>query len=370
MKKILIIIFILMLLLPQTALAFEEETLSSYDLSLWEKYYSSLDENTFFNGKNIREMIENIFTGEVDEEYGQIFEKIKTVFILNIKKGIGLFAIMASGVVLSALCQILGTSSMGEAAGFVCFGICAVGASYQLSKIFMLSLQTITSLADFIEILSPIISSALVACGNNILGAAISPILLFFNGSVVEMFRKVILPLSAAGGAIAIVGTLTERIKLENMFKFIKSASKWIIGAVFTVYFAVVSINGLSLGNVDSLALKTAKYAADKTLPIIGGAVSGTMESVLASASALKNAIGTAAVITVFALICAPLLSILSSALVFKLTAALCEPIDAGKAGKLMLGMAEICEYAFASVAAVALMFILTVGIAMVGGGV
>lgn len=55
---------------------------------------------------------------------------------------------------------------------------------------------------------------------------------------------------------------------------------------------------GIGARSSDSVAVKTAKYAIDKGVPIVGGAVSGTVDTRAEGASLIKNSAGLAALVT------------------------------------------------------------------------
>lgn len=155
------------------------------------------------------------------------------------------------------------------------------------------------------------------------------------------------------------------------MHKLIKSAVKWITGAVFTIYFGIVALQGLSMGGADSLALRAAKYTLDKSVPIVGGVASGTLETVIGSAVLIKNAVGAAAMLIVVGVALSPLLQIACAGFACKIVAALCAPLSGdGRITKLLGDLSDVYNNLFAAVTAVALMFIITAGLVMAAGNI
>ena len=191
----------------------------------------------------------------------------------------------------------------------------------------------------------------------------------FLSVTITGFFKSVILPLTVAGGTAVIVGGLTQRMGLAQLHKFIKSAVKWLTGAVSTIYFGIVALQGLSMGGSDSLALRAAKYTLDKSVPIVGGIASGTLETVLGSAVLIKNAVGAAVMLTVVGVAISPLLQIACAGLACKAMAALCAPLGGdGRIPKLLGDLSDVYNNLFAAVTAVALMFIISAGLVMAVG--
>jgi len=83
-------------------------------------------------------------------------------------------------------------------------------------------------------------------------------------------------------------------MRLGRLEAFVKSLLKWLAGAMVGAYIALMSTGGLITGAYDGAIIKGAKYAADSLLPIVGGDIAGTMESIAASAQLVRSAAGIA----------------------------------------------------------------------------
>ena len=163
----------------------------------------------------------------------------------------------------------------------------------------------------------------------------------------------------------AMLSALTGEEKLSKLFKLIKSLIRWLSGAVFTLYFATVGIWCIGARSSDSVAVKTAKYAIDKGVPIVGGAVSGTVDTVLEGASLIKNSAGLAALVTLALVVLSPLASMACNAVCARGTAAVCSALGDARISTLMERVADAINGLFASVLAVAAMFMATCALAL-----
>lgn len=140
------------------------------------------------------------------------------------------------------------------------------------------------------------------------------------------------------------------------------------MGLIFTLYIGITAITGLSISSTNGLSLRTAKFAVEKFVPIIGGAASGTIDTVLFCAQLVKNAAGVTAIIVSIGYAAVPLIELLGTMIVLRASAALCEPIADSRIVSMLKEVAESSKYLFAAMFGIILMFIITVGI-IVGTG-
>lgn len=66
--------------------------------------------------------------------------------------------------------------------------------------------------------------------------------------------------------------------------------------------------------------VKALKYAFDKSVPVVGGVISGTYEGLRAGAIVLKNAAGTVALLLLFLYFTAPGIRMLCSVISMRIT--------------------------------------------------
>ena len=209
----------------------------------------------------------------------------------------------------------------------------------------------------------------IAAAGSVGTSGMLSPLSVFLNTTVVGMFENIIMPLTLSSAAIASVGALTHSTRMAHLLKLIKTVLKWIIGLVFTVYLGMLTVQGIAAYSADSIALKSAKFALDKSVPVVGSVVSGTLSTVMSCAGMIKNAAGISAVLISCAYVLSPLLCIGGATLAFRIGAALCETVADGAIPSLLSSLADVCNYLFAAVVATGIMFMITLGLCIMVGG-
>src|SRR5699024_3694959 len=100
----------------------------------------------------------------------------------------------------------------------------------------------------------------------------------------------------------------------------------YIISIAFTIFIGILTIYGLS-SKIDGISIRTAKFAVDKFVPIVGGFLSDSVDAVIGSMTILKNGIGIVGLIMLVIIILAPLIKLTILLFIYTITGAIIEPI-------------------------------------------
>lgn len=382
MKRIFVfIIFILAVFRPASAYALEDElvdavrsTLGQYDLSAWQESYGSLpvDVRSLWGYESAHELISSYALGEGNLGEG-LLKGLWEAAISAIRQGIGSLGTIIGVALLIGLLDVMlgeGQGNIKEIATFLCYGVCVAALSGVMAAQLSLAAGAVEDICKLLEALSPLLVTLLAAVGATASAGMAQPLFIFLSGTVAKTVQSVLLPAVMSAGVLHIVGGLTGRKQMEHIAATIKSFSKWMIGGITTVFLGSMALRGMSVGGVDSISFRTMKYALDKSLPLVGGVVAGSLDSVRGCTLLIKNAAGVGAVLIALGTVLTPLLRLAGMNLAFRITAALCAQISDERMPKMLNDLADICRYMFACVAAVALMYVLTMGLVMALGGV
>lgn len=328
--------------------------ISTLDIGAWSELWNSLNGQSL--GFTLKELMERFMgTGAMDAE--GIWQRLIAAITGALKQNmLSYLAIIAAAFICAIICIMSAEDGAGGAGALVCT---AIGTSAAAAY------GAMDSLCSCMELIAPVLSAAIAASGEAASSAALSPLAAFLSGTVAGVFKSTVLPLCAGAGVCAMLSALTGEEKLSKLFKLIKSLIRWLSGAVFTLYFATVGIWSIGARSSDSVAVKTAKYAIDKGVPIVGGAVSGTVDTVLEGASLIKNSAGLAALVTLALVVLSPLASMACNAVCARGTAAVCSALGDARISTLMERVADAINGLFASVLAVAAMFMATCALAL-----
>ncbi|MGN0822257.1 MAG: hypothetical protein ACI4NG_00635, partial [Candidatus Gallimonas sp.] len=104
---------------------------------------------------------------------------------------------------------------------------------------------------------------------------------------------------------------------------------------------------------------RAAKYAVSSSVPLVGGFLSSGLDLVLAGSSLIKNALGSFAVLMLFAAVFRPLVLLVVFQLFLRLSAAATEPVG-GKISAFLSHLAGDLGYFIAGILSVAFMYFVT----------
>ena len=210
----------------------------------------------------------------------------------------------------------------------------------------------------------------LVSCGAVTQAAAFQPVLaasVYVLGLLMDRF---ILPVCCFSAILALAGNISERIEIGTLTKLLFSVSKWLLTGLLTLFSAILSLYGFTTKAFNAVAAKGIKFAVSSLVPIVGGILSDTVETVLSGANLLKSAVGTAGIITLFSIVFSPAVKILIMMIMLKAVAAIVEPFSEKRVVNMLLSMSESVKILLSMVVTAALLFIVSIGIILLSSGV
>lgn len=194
--------------------------------------------------------------------------------------------------------------------------------------------QAVVSFSEIMERIVPVASGMLLLMGSFKSSAVMTPLLSVLSGTIAGLIRSLILPMLTASSALALCEAFSE--KTSGIKKLLMSISKGFLAFISAVFLAFGSINGFITSRIDSVSMKTAKFAVDKSIPIVGGMLSDSFETFMACAGLIRNAAGIMSIVILLAVMLGPVLQLLSAVFLLQLAGGLASPFADEKSGKLL----------------------------------
>lgn len=382
---ILIIISLVILILPSVALAEDDDeteqeiedrideglqrALQSVDLgeieSFYNQYYKEL--NSITGGTDFNSFVTMLAKGGAQFSAEDIYSFILSSMFSGVKKSIpAVIEIIVIALIFSIIMHFKpsfgegGVSKAAKTAQFVIIGTIAVSI---LVTAFATGSNAIERMSTFSKDFFPVLLALLTALGGITSAAILSPATVLLTTGVTMLYSKVILPLIIVLTVFTVVNSFSDTIKLDGFCSLIKSVIKWAIGISFTVFFGIVTIQGLMGAKFDGVSVKTAKYTIDKLIPVVGHMFSDTVDILISCTLLIKNAVGIVGIIIIAAIILIPIFSILAHYFLFKLSGAVLEPIADTGISKFAANCADVLMLLFAVVLVSAAMFFIMIAV-------
>ncbi len=323
---------------------------------------------------NIREYIMDIIRGNNKVRVTMIVEGFGKILF---KEVLANWKLLVEIIVLSAICAVLKnlhSAFQDDAVGHMSYNVCYLVIISITIKSFIIAInigrETIDLMVSFMQALMPVLLTMLVAVGGITTSAFFSPVILGAVAFTGTLIKNIIMPLILFSAVLAIVNNLSSKIQIGKMSGLIKQAAGLMLGFILTVFVGVISIQGVTAATIDGVTIRTTKFAVDKFVPIVGSFLSDAIDTVVGCSLLVKNAIGSMGLIFILLLCMVPMIKILALIIIYKLSAALIEPISDDGLVDCLNSMGNSLVFLFAAVVSVAIMFFITIGVIVATGNI
>lgn len=317
----------------------------------------------------IESYIEN---GEGNLSVSTVISAVVSLFFKEVKTVLSLaFSIVVIGIICS-LFKNLQSSFSSEGISQIAFFACYAILIILLSKTFIISLSlakdVIVQIATFMDKVLPVLAALLIASGGLTQAATMDPIILGATILIPKIYLNIIIPLILITFVLQFANNISAEPKLSNLCGLIKKSTVWLQGFIITVFIGVLTIRGITSSTIDAVTLKTTKFTVDNFIPIVGKSLSDAISSVAGYSLIIKNAIGSIGLIVIILIIIYPIIKIVLSSLIFKLSAALLEPITDKRITASIAAAGESLILIMSCVLCVSLMFFVLIAIMISAG--
>ena len=341
-----------------------DNQLSKINIDEVEKYVK--DDNVVEN-VDLKTCIKELVRGETN--LLDLFDKnkIKTAALSEIKTSIKIATSILVLALLSSIIKSLENSFSSKGittvTNYIVFITVVTLTLVSFRDILSLCYTTIENIMGLVNVIIPIMISLLVLVGFPITSTALNPIFIGGIAAINIIFKKFIFMAISIAFAILVVNNLTNNIKLNRLSSFIKQINIVALGAVFTLYLGLVSIQGLYVTSFDKFTVKTAKFAVGNFIPVVGGFVSDSVDILLSSSQLIKNVFGGVGLVILVGICLIPIIKILSVILVYKVCSIAIEPVGEDNISSFLNEVANLMIIILATIIAVTIMFFVTIAI-------
>ncbi len=165
------------------------------------------------------------------------------------------------------------------------------------------------------------------------------------------------MPLLFLSALLIIVSSLSENHKVTHLADLFRSVGMGMLGVFLTIFLGVLSVQGAASAIQDGVAMKTAKFVTGNFIPVVGRTFTDAADTVLSASLLLKNAVGIVGVAIIIFIAIFPAIKIFVIALIYKVVAAVLQPIADGPIITSLNTISKYIVYILACLLAVTLMF-------------
>lgn len=366
-KKILTFVFIIILLISSSGIAFAEE---GYIPDEFDEIEDTIPDDV------ADKIPDGIFSGDTDDfaesvsvltTWEYILDYVFEILGLNLDQALRVFAITVALLVICSLLNMLKDSFNNSALETVISMISSAAIMATIIELSRKPLEDAINLLDYIRIFintaSPTLS-AMYAMGGNISGAIVHNYGLIVFLSILE--NVIILSLELILGicmALALSSAFMQGNNLVGISNAIKKTFTFFLGLIMLIFTTVISTQTLLASKADTISSKTAKLLAMQVIPVVGSTVGESLRTAGASIEYLRSNVGVALIIILILVIAPTIISISIYRLILIAGNAVSGLLGCEREGRLMLEISSLFGYVLAilAISCIVVIYLLTV---------
>lgn len=370
MKKLLLILSFI-LLFNYNVQAAEEKTQSVDDSkvkSLYEYITNMKSQYELMNDIDPQTFVDNFLkTGKGNFSTSKLYKAVVTFIFKELLSSMKLMVLIIIIAVIAALINNLqnafSNESLSNIAHFACYSLLIIVVAKSFFIGVDLAKSTITKISEFMSALIPVLMMLLASVGGITEASVMDPLVLGAVNIGSRMYVGFIIPLIFMGFVLQFVNNITDEFKIDKLTKFINQFAIWSQGIIMTIFIGILTIRGITSKTIDEVTAKTAKYAVDNFVPIIGKCLSDAISAVAGYSLLLKNALSGLGLILIVLIVAFPVIKIFILSMLYKFTAALVEPISDKKIVNCITSAGDSLVLIMSCLISVSVMFFVMIAI-------
>ena len=339
-----------------------EQNVDDLDLGSLQGLLQGLDSNLF---DSLKDTIKDIAQGEqkltFDDAVRLITQRVFSALT-------GVLPIVVSIVGISLITSLLNGLTSGflsnptkELIGFVSYCAIAVIILTRAMSLVNDTAAIVGTIKQFMQLVFPILLTIITVVGGANSSAVFQPMMSVLTTSITTFVVQIIMPMVVVVIVFTMISSLSNGVKLSKLTSFFSSGIKYSLTAVFSLFVTFLTAQGLTGGIIDTVSIKTAKFAMQSYVPIVGGYLSDGFDLMMASFVLIKNSLGLISLFALLIMIASPLVNIIVFSLGLKLASGIIEPIGDSKISKMIFDLSKNVNILLAIILGVAFMFVTTI---------
>lgn len=330
MRALLLAAALLMLVCPARAETLDaalESTLTGLSLNDLEEAYQRL----FPEGQDMKALLLSLAKGETALEAEPLLRALSQGLLKRLTGSLGRLTLLLLPAILCGILEKMKSAFASDAVAEVlragCFLLLAGTLARDVGEHMALCRESVRSMADLMQKLFPLLLTLLAALGGTAGAAFFQPAVTAACGTMTGLVRSVTLPLAAGAAVVSILDHLSPRIRVGRLSALLRTLSTVTLGVSFTVFISVTALQSIGAAAADGVTLRTAKYAVDNFVPVVGGMFADTMDTLVGASLMIKNALGIAGLLLLLFTAGGSMLQTLAAVLLYRAAGALLEPV-------------------------------------------
>lgn len=225
--------------------------------------------------------------------------------------------------------------------------------------------EKLSILVDFMRVLCPSYFLAVAFASGSVTSLFFYNVILLLIYVVEILMLRFLLPLINIYIMIQVLSNLTGEDFLSQFAQLLQKLVAWILKTLLACVIGINIVQGLLAPAIDGLKRGILTKTAE-ALPGVGNAIGGMTDIVLGTTILIKNGIGMAGAVIAVGICAFPLLQMALMAFMYKLTAALVQPVSDRRITGCISSVSEGYELMVRVIFSAGVLFLLTIAVVAV----
>lgn len=242
---------------------------------------------------------------------------------------------------------------------FIVSCFCCIAMSYPIMIVIKNLAFSLKLASKFVLCFIPVFMSFAVASGSPLAAVSFNSTVLYCNQVIIEFIQNLLLPISNTMAGLCIISSLSQKIKLDKMFKIFDCLLKWFLMAFAIIVSLIFSIQKIVGTSVDSILSKKVNFFSG-LVPIVGSSLSDALSIVRSSAKIIESNLGAFGILSIFFIFLPPILECYSWNIFLQIGGFLSQMFEFENISVLFSSFRKILNISLAITAIFAFIFIFT----------
>ncbi len=310
------------------------------------------------------ELVKKIISGEFDLSFKSAWNGFKKTALGELQNQ---GSLMQKILIIALLCAILksisgsfGQSGVEELGFYICYIVLIVLIIASFAGAMKLVVSTTERVVYAMQALLPIFVSFTFAGSHPGIGMTYYPVIIGAAELIAVFIKDVLLPVLSVTTALHLINYISEREYLSQFASILKKLINIGLKTAATIFMAVLSLQRIGAPVLNQVLSKGAK-AALEAVPVVGDVMAGAVEVGATLTKAIGSGAGAAAIIFLVVIALMPILKLVIMVFIFKISAALSEPLGNSRIVKALSGAGDFTMLLVGMLFTVEVMFIFSI---------
>lgn len=354
---------------PLMVYASETAGVDELDISILDEIdfdeINALTEEDTFAEFNFRELVERLISGEeIDKKW--LFQSLIDLAFneLTVNKNymIQILLIAIAFSVLNNFVNVFDNAAVTDISFYIVYMILLTLLMQSFLSFHRIITEALSFLLEFMKALLPVFSMTMVFSAGSLTTTGFYQITLFIIYLIEWIFIYIAVPAIHIYVMLELINYMTKEELISKTTELLKSSVVWGLKFLFTLVVGINVVQGLLSPAIDSFKSSMLAKTAS-VLPGIGTSIHAVSEIMVGSGIIIKNGVGVAGIIMMVFLSIGPMIKVGVMALLYKLVAAVIQPVSDKRISGCINGVGEGARLMSRVMVTANVMFLVTIAI-------